>query len=57
MGAWHPPTTTPVSRRAQDPIKLLAIRETPLSLDEVFRAVGDDAAGRDRAVRRDRAEP
>jgi molybdopterin synthase catalytic subunit len=29
----------------QDPIKLLAIRDTPLSLDEVYAAVGDDAAG------------
>jgi molybdopterin synthase catalytic subunit len=27
------------------PIKLLALRETPLSVDEVFAAVGDDAAG------------
>lgn len=30
---------------ALDPIRLLAIRDEPLSLDEVFRAVGDDAAG------------
>lgn len=30
---------------AQDPVKLIAVRETPLSVDEVFRAVGDDAAG------------
>ncbi|MEU6060043.1 molybdenum cofactor biosynthesis protein MoaE [Streptomyces sp. NPDC047097] len=30
---------------AADPIRLLDIRDTPLSLDEVFRAVGDDAAG------------
>ncbi|PRH79786.1 molybdopterin biosynthesis protein MoeE [Streptomyces solincola] len=30
---------------AEDPIRLLDIRDTPLSLDEVFRAVGDDAAG------------
>jgi molybdopterin synthase catalytic subunit len=28
-----------------EPIRLIAIRETPLSVDEVFRAVGDDAAG------------
>ncbi|NED82887.1 molybdenum cofactor biosynthesis protein MoaE, partial [Streptomyces sp. SID11233] len=28
-----------------DPIKLLALRDTPLSVDEVFAAVGDDAAG------------
>ncbi|MEW2162388.1 molybdenum cofactor biosynthesis protein MoaE [Streptomyces sp. NPDC007084] len=30
---------------ARDPIRLLAVRDEPLSLDEVFRAVGDDAAG------------
>lgn len=30
---------------ALDPIRLLAVRDTPLSLDEVFAAVGDDAAG------------
>ncbi|MGW7055181.1 molybdenum cofactor biosynthesis protein MoaE [Streptomyces sp. NPDC054887] len=35
----------PGEQSAQDPIRLLAIRDTPLSLDEVFRAVGDDAAG------------
>ncbi|MFJ4963694.1 Molybdopterin synthase catalytic subunit 1 [Streptomyces sp. ADI96-02] len=35
----------PGEHAAADPIRLLAIRETPLSLDEVFRAVGDDAAG------------
>ncbi|MDK1476709.1 molybdenum cofactor biosynthesis protein MoaE [Streptomyces sp. 549] len=35
----------PGERAAADPIRLLAIRETPLSLDEVHRAVGDDAAG------------
>lgn len=28
-----------------DPIRLLAIRDTPLSLDEVYAAVGDPAAG------------
>ncbi|MER6303087.1 molybdenum cofactor biosynthesis protein MoaE [Kitasatospora sp. NPDC001539] len=28
-----------------DPIRLLAVRDTPLSLDEVYEAVGDDAAG------------
>ncbi|WP_328908263.1 molybdenum cofactor biosynthesis protein MoaE [Streptomyces sp. NBC_00234] len=27
------------------PIRLLALRDTPLSLDEVYAAVGDDAAG------------
>ncbi|MER7112317.1 molybdenum cofactor biosynthesis protein MoaE [Streptomyces sp. NPDC000229] len=35
----------PGERAAADPIRLLAIRDAPLSLDEVFRAVGDDAAG------------
>ncbi|RBM11906.1 molybdenum cofactor biosynthesis protein MoaE [Streptomyces sp. PT12] len=29
----------------RDPIRLIAIRETPLSVDEVFAAIGDDAAG------------
>ncbi len=29
----------------RDPIRLLAVRETPLSLDEVYAAVGDDTAG------------
>ncbi|MDI3417032.1 molybdenum cofactor biosynthesis protein MoaE [Streptomyces luteolus] len=28
-----------------DPIRLLAVRDTPLSLDEVFAAVGDPTAG------------
>ncbi|WP_059013246.1 molybdenum cofactor biosynthesis protein MoaE [Streptomyces specialis] len=28
-----------------DPIRLLAIRDTPLSVDEVFTAVGDASAG------------
>ena len=35
----------PGERAAGDPVKLIGIRETPLSVDEVFRAVGDDAAG------------
>ncbi|GAA2524139.1 molybdenum cofactor biosynthesis protein MoaE [Streptomyces longisporus] len=39
------PLEHPGSRAADDPIKLLAIRETPLCVDEVFRAVGDAAAG------------
>ena len=30
---------------ASDPIRLLAIRDTPLSVDEVLSAVGDPAAG------------
>ncbi|MDI3389230.1 molybdenum cofactor biosynthesis protein MoaE [Streptomyces sp. B-S-A8] len=29
----------------EDPIRLLAIQDTPLSLDEVFAAVGDPTAG------------
>jgi molybdopterin synthase catalytic subunit len=29
----------------RDPLRLLAVRDTPLSVDEVFAAVGDDAAG------------
>ncbi|GAA3296673.1 hypothetical protein GCM10020295_27160 [Streptomyces cinereospinus] len=35
----------PGEQGAQEPIKLIGIRDTPLSLDEVFRAVGDAAAG------------
>ncbi|MDI5970396.1 molybdenum cofactor biosynthesis protein MoaE [Streptomyces sp. SL13] len=31
--------------RNDGPIRLLAIRDTPLSVDEVFAAMGDDAAG------------
>ncbi|MFD3998414.1 molybdenum cofactor biosynthesis protein MoaE [Streptomyces sp. NPDC058583] len=30
---------------SDDPMRLLAVRDTPLSLDEVYAAVGDDAAG------------
>ncbi|MBT1095590.1 molybdenum cofactor biosynthesis protein MoaE [Streptomyces sp. Tu102] len=40
-----PTNDHPGEQGAQDPVKLIAIRETALSLDEVFRAVGDDAAG------------
>ncbi|GHG18245.1 molybdenum cofactor biosynthesis protein MoaE [Streptomyces zaomyceticus] len=41
-----PPVTPPgVPASADDPIRLLAVRDTPLSLDEVYTAVGDDAAG------------
>lgn len=39
------PFDHPGEQAAPDPIRLLAIRDTPLSLDEVFQAVGDDAAG------------
>ncbi|QFR00204.1 molybdenum cofactor biosynthesis protein MoaE [Streptomyces phaeolivaceus] len=35
----------PGEQGAAEPVKLIGIRETALSLDEVFRAVGDDAAG------------
>ncbi|MFC7219795.1 molybdenum cofactor biosynthesis protein MoaE [Streptomyces polyrhachis] len=35
----------PGEQAAADPIRLLAIRETPLSLDEVHAAVADDSAG------------
>lgn len=35
----------PGEQAAPDPVKLIGIRETPLSVDEVFRAVGDDASG------------
>ncbi|MGW4028031.1 molybdenum cofactor biosynthesis protein MoaE [Streptomyces sp. NPDC004838] len=35
----------PGESAADDPVRLVAIRDTPLSLDEVFAAVGDDAAG------------
>lgn len=30
---------------SRDPLRLLAVRDTPLSVDEVFAAVGDAAAG------------
>ncbi|KOV58282.1 molybdopterin biosynthesis protein MoeE [Streptomyces sp. NRRL WC-3618] len=35
----------PGEQAALEPIKLVAVRDAPLSLDEVFRAVGDDSAG------------
>ncbi|MFJ3638582.1 molybdenum cofactor biosynthesis protein MoaE [Streptomyces sp. NPDC090108] len=35
----------PGEQAAQNPVKLIGIRDTPLCVDEVFRAVGDDAAG------------
>ncbi|GHI44188.1 molybdenum cofactor biosynthesis protein MoaE [Streptomyces albidoflavus] len=35
----------PHPRTLTDPIRLLALRDTPLSLDGVYAAVGDDAAG------------
>ncbi|GGR68365.1 molybdopterin biosynthesis protein MoeE [Streptomyces aureoverticillatus] len=39
------PMDHPGEQAAAEPIRLLAIRDTPLSLDEVFKAVGDDSAG------------
>ncbi|MVO83254.1 molybdenum cofactor biosynthesis protein MoaE [Streptomyces sp. p1417] len=39
------PMDHPGEQPGVEPIRLLAIRDVPLSLDEVFRAVGDDAAG------------
>lgn len=45
MGTMASTHDHPGERAAADPIKLLAIRDTPLSVDEVFRAVGDDASG------------
>ncbi|MEV4437984.1 molybdenum cofactor biosynthesis protein MoaE [Streptomyces sp. NPDC049577] len=38
-------TPHPGELAAPDPVRLLAIRDTPLSVDEVLAAVGDDAAG------------
>ncbi|MFF8402304.1 molybdenum cofactor biosynthesis protein MoaE [Streptomyces sp. NPDC015684] len=35
----------PGEQAAQDPVKLIGVRETALSVDEVFRTVGDEAAG------------
>ncbi|MFF7381399.1 molybdenum cofactor biosynthesis protein MoaE [Streptomyces griseoluteus] len=35
----------PLPTLSPSPIRLLGLRDTPLSLDEVYRAVGDDAAG------------
>jgi molybdopterin synthase catalytic subunit len=45
MNGMAPTNDHPGEQRAVDPIRLLAVRDTPLSLDEVFRAVGDDTAG------------
>ncbi|MFF4399238.1 molybdenum cofactor biosynthesis protein MoaE [Streptomyces sp. NPDC001480] len=35
----------PGERAGQDPIRLIGVRESALSVDEVFGAVGDEAAG------------
>lgn len=45
MEGMAPTNEHPGEQAAQDPVKLIAIRDAPLSVDEVFRAVGDDAAG------------
>ncbi|RXS85575.1 molybdenum cofactor biosynthesis protein MoaE [Streptomyces sp. TM32] len=43
--ASSPGRDHPGERTAADPIRLLEIRDTSLSVDEVFAAVGDAAAG------------
>ncbi|MFI1306554.1 molybdenum cofactor biosynthesis protein MoaE [Streptomyces sioyaensis] len=43
--ASSPGRDHPGERSAADPIRLLEIRDTALSVDEVFAAVGDAAAG------------
>ncbi|MGV9312435.1 molybdenum cofactor biosynthesis protein MoaE [Streptomyces sp. NPDC003691] len=35
----------PGERAGHDPLRLVAVRDAPLSVDEVFAAVGDPAAG------------
>jgi molybdopterin synthase catalytic subunit len=35
----------PGEQAAPDPVRLLGVRDTPLSVDEVFSAVGDTSAG------------
>jgi molybdopterin synthase catalytic subunit len=45
MGGMAGTFDHPGEQAHPNPIRLLAIRDTPLSLDEVFGAVGDDAAG------------
>jgi molybdopterin synthase catalytic subunit len=35
----------PGEAAAPDPVRLIAVRDTPLTVDEVLAAVGDDAAG------------
>ncbi|MFD4174737.1 molybdenum cofactor biosynthesis protein MoaE [Streptomyces anulatus] len=43
--ASAPSASTASGAPDDDPIRLLAVREEPLSLDEVYAEVGDDAAG------------
>lgn len=45
MEYMAPTTDHPGEYTADDPIKLIGVRDTALSLDEVFRALGDAAAG------------
>ncbi|ROP51115.1 molybdopterin synthase subunit MoaE [Streptomyces sp. PanSC9] len=45
MGDMAHANEHPGEQAAQDPVKLIGVRETALSVDEVFRAVGDEAAG------------
>ncbi|MBP0459948.1 molybdenum cofactor biosynthesis protein MoaE [Streptomyces montanisoli] len=45
MATTQDRTDHPGERGSDQPLRLLAIRDTPLSLDEVFAAVGDAAAG------------
>lgn len=45
MESMAPTTDHPGEYTADDPIKLIGVRDTALSLDEVFRALGDAAAG------------
>ncbi|MEU4149759.1 MULTISPECIES: molybdenum cofactor biosynthesis protein MoaE [unclassified Streptomyces] len=40
-----PTNDHPGEQAAENPVKLIGIRDTPLSLDEVYAAVGDPAAG------------
>ncbi|WNI17901.1 molybdenum cofactor biosynthesis protein MoaE [Actinacidiphila sp. ITFR-21] len=42
-GSGH--SRVPAASGPQCPIRLLAVRDTPLSVDEVFAAIGDDGAG------------
>ncbi|MGQ4726442.1 molybdenum cofactor biosynthesis protein MoaE [Streptomyces sp. Ju416(a)] len=44
MTMTHAPDTSDAPPGG-DPIRLLDVRDSPLSLDEVYAAVGDDAAG------------
>lgn len=45
MGGMASTNEHPGEQAAQDPVKLIAVRDGALSVDEVFRAVGDAAAG------------